>query len=67
MNQLSFIAEKEIRILVVKKLKNYKALCIQMKNKVEQVQGWDSALFPKRKDDDKNHKICFKQIERCSR
>ncbi|HDR7870150.1 TPA: hypothetical protein QCY24_003861 [Bacillus wiedmannii] len=39
MNQLSFfedIDEKEMRRLVVKELKNYKALCVRMKNQEEQ-------------------------------
>ncbi|WHY31599.1 hypothetical protein [Bacillus wiedmannii] len=39
MNQLLFfedINEKEIRRLVVKELKNYKALCVRMKNQEEQ-------------------------------
>ncbi|MGX5573018.1 hypothetical protein ACWKTS_16615 [Bacillus toyonensis] len=41
MNQLSFfedIDEKEMRSLVVKELKNYKALCVRMKNQEEQAQ-----------------------------
>ncbi|MEI2316258.1 hypothetical protein ACQVPY_11400 [Bacillus pretiosus] len=39
MNQFSFfedIDEKEMRRLVVKELKNYKALCVLMKNQEEQ-------------------------------
>ncbi|AFU17778.1 phage transcriptional regulator, ArpU family (plasmid) [Bacillus thuringiensis MC28] len=66
MNQLSFfedIDEKEMRSLVVKELKNYKALCVRMKNQEEQAQAGCIVLFPKIKDD-KNHVICFKQIER---
>ncbi|MED0903793.1 hypothetical protein [Bacillus nitratireducens] len=46
MDQLSFfedIDEKEMRKLVVKELKNYKALCVQMKNQEEQAQA--GALF----------------------
>ncbi|WP_179952883.1 hypothetical protein [Bacillus sp. AR2-1] len=38
MNQLSFfkdIDEKEMHRLVVKELKNYKALCVRMKNQEE--------------------------------
>ncbi|MFB4347735.1 ArpU family phage packaging/lysis transcriptional regulator [Bacillus sp. BR_7] len=67
MNQLSFfkdIDEKEMRRLVVKELKNYKALCVRMKNQEEQAQAGCVVLFPKMKDDDKNHEIRFKQIER---
>ncbi|MDM5193529.1 ArpU family phage packaging/lysis transcriptional regulator [Bacillus hominis] len=67
MNQLSFfedIDEKEMRRLVVKELKNYKALCVRMKNQEEQAQAGDIVLFPKMKGDDKNHEIRFKQIER---
>ncbi|MDF9496319.1 ArpU family phage packaging/lysis transcriptional regulator [Bacillus cereus] len=67
MNQLSFfedIDEKEMRRLVVKELKNYKALCVRMKNQEEQVQSGCVVLFPKMKGDDKNHEIRFKQIER---
>lgn len=67
MSQLSFfedIDEKEMRRLVVKELKNYKALCVRMKNQEEQAQAGCVVLFPKLKDDDKNHEIRFKQIER---
>ncbi|MED2186500.1 ArpU family phage packaging/lysis transcriptional regulator [Bacillus wiedmannii] len=67
MNQLSFfedIDEKEMRRLVVKELKNYKALCVRMKNQEEQSQAGCVVLFPKMKGDDKNHEIRFKQIER---
>ncbi|MBJ8108378.1 hypothetical protein JDS99_01680 [Bacillus cereus group sp. N6] len=41
MNQLSFfedIDEKEMRRLVVRALKDYKALCVRMKNQEEQDQ-----------------------------
>lgn len=67
MNQLSFfedIDEKEMRRLVVKELKNYKALCVRMKNQEEQAQAGGIVLFSKMKGDDKNHEIRFKQIER---
>ncbi|MDA2623232.1 ArpU family transcriptional regulator [Bacillus cereus] len=67
MNQLSFfedIDEKEMRRLVVKELKNYKALCVRMKNQEEQAQAGSIVLFPKMKGGDKNHEIRFKQIER---
>ncbi|MFC8055330.1 ArpU family phage packaging/lysis transcriptional regulator [Bacillus cereus] len=67
MNQLSFfedIDEKEMRRLVVKELKNYKALCVRMKNQEEQAQAGCVVLFPKMKGDDNNHEIRFKQIER---
>ncbi|PDZ02663.1 ArpU family transcriptional regulator [Bacillus cereus] len=67
MNQLSFfedIDEKEMRRLVVKELKNYKALCVRIKNQEEQAQAGCAVLFPKIKGDDKNHEIRFKQIER---
>ncbi|WP_367735733.1 ArpU family transcriptional regulator [Bacillus nitratireducens] len=67
MDQLSFfedIDEKEMRKLVVKELKNYKALCVQMKNQEEQAQAGGIILSPKMKGDDKNHEIRFKQIER---
>lgn len=67
MNQLSFfedIDEKEMRRLVVKELKNYKALCVRMKNQEEQAKAGCIVLFPKMKGDDKNHEIRFKQIER---
>ncbi|MFB8328100.1 ArpU family phage packaging/lysis transcriptional regulator [Bacillus wiedmannii] len=67
MNQLSFfedIDEKEMRRLVVKELKNYKALCVRMKNQEEQAQAGCVVLFPKMKVGDKNHEIRFKQIER---
>ncbi|AYF06473.1 MULTISPECIES: ArpU family phage packaging/lysis transcriptional regulator [Bacillus] len=67
MNQLSFfedIDEKEMRRLVVKELKNYKALCVRMKNQEEQAQAGGIVFFPKMKGDDKNHEIRFKQIER---
>ncbi|MDM5193582.1 ArpU family phage packaging/lysis transcriptional regulator [Bacillus hominis] len=67
MNQLSFfedIDEKEMRRLVVKELKNYKALCVRMKNQEEQAQAGGIVLFPKMKGDDKNHEIRFKQTER---
>ncbi|MEN1936103.1 ArpU family transcriptional regulator [Paenibacillus sp. 102] len=66
MNQLSFfgdIDEKEMRRLVVKELKNYKVLCVRMKNQEEQMQAGCVVLFPKMKDD-KKHEIRFKQIER---
>ncbi|MBJ6721272.1 ArpU family transcriptional regulator [Bacillus sp. PR5] len=67
MNQFSFfedIDEKGMRKLVVKELENYKALCVWMKNQEEQVQAGCVVFFPKMKDDDKNHEIRFKQIER---
>jgi len=67
MNHLSFfedIDEKEMRRLVVKELKNYKALCVRMKNQEEQAQAGGIVLFSKMKGDDKNHEIRFKQIER---
>ena len=67
MNQLSFfedIDEKEMRRLVVKELKNYKALCVRMKNQEEQAKSGCVVLFPKMKGDDNNHEIRFKQIER---
>ncbi|HGH7177228.1 TPA: ArpU family phage packaging/lysis transcriptional regulator [Bacillus wiedmannii] len=67
MNQLLFfedINEKEMRRLVVKELKNYKALCVRMKNQEEQAQAEGIVLFPKMKGDDMNHEIRFKQIER---
>ncbi|EEK73373.1 MULTISPECIES: hypothetical protein [Bacillus] len=50
MNQLSFsedIDEKEMRRLVVKELKNYKALCVRMKNQEEQAQAGASFFFLK--------------------
>lgn len=62
MNQLSFfedIDEKELRRLVVKELKNYKALCVRMKNQEEQIQAGCAVIFPKMKDD-KKHEIRFK-------
>ncbi|MFE9078428.1 ArpU family phage packaging/lysis transcriptional regulator [Bacillus mobilis] len=67
MNQLSFFEDidaKEMRRLVVKELKNYKALCVRMKNQEEQAKAGCVVLFPKMKGDDKNHEIRFKQIER---
>lgn len=67
MNQLSFfedVDEKEMRRLVVKELKNYKALCVRMKNQEEQAQAGCVVLFPKMKGDERNHEIRFKQIER---
>ncbi|MBO1579989.1 ArpU family phage packaging/lysis transcriptional regulator [Bacillus sp. XF8] len=66
MNQLSFfedIDEKEMRKLVVKELKNYKALRVRMKNQEEQIRAGYAFLFPKMKDD-KKHEIRFRQIER---
>ncbi|EJQ11701.1 ArpU family phage transcriptional regulator [Bacillus cereus BAG3X2-1] len=63
MNQLPFledIDEKEMHRLVVKGLKNYKALCVRMKN----AQAGGIVLFTKMEGDDKNHEIRFKQIER---
>ncbi|MED0990384.1 hypothetical protein [Bacillus nitratireducens] len=57
MNQLSFfedIDEKEMRRFVVKELKNYKALCVRMKNQEERAQAGGVVLFPKMNDDDKN-------------
>ncbi|MFJ8418532.1 hypothetical protein ACIQ7P_06715 [Bacillus wiedmannii] len=51
MNQLSFFEaideKKEIRRLVVKELKNYKALCVRMKNQEEQDQAGVSFFFLK--------------------
>ncbi|WP_144524771.1 ArpU family phage packaging/lysis transcriptional regulator [Bacillus sp. DE0042] len=67
MNPLSFfenIDEKEMRRLVVKELKNHKALCVRMQNQEEQAQAECVVLFPKMKGDDKNHEIRYKQIER---
>ncbi|MES5938829.1 MULTISPECIES: ArpU family transcriptional regulator [unclassified Bacillus cereus group] len=49
---------------MVKELKNYKALCVRMKNQEEQAQAEGIVLFPKMKGDDMNHEIHFKQIER---
>ncbi|MEH7460206.1 hypothetical protein V7183_24285 [Bacillus sp. JJ1127] len=52
MNQLSFfenIDEKEMRKLVVKELKNYKALRVRMRNQEEQMQAECAVIFPKMK------------------
>ncbi|MDA2320107.1 hypothetical protein VSY18_12130 [Bacillus albus] len=48
---------------MMKELKNYKALCVRMKNREEQDQAGYVVLFPKMKGDDKNYEIRFKQIE----
>ncbi|WP_170968475.1 MULTISPECIES: hypothetical protein [Bacillus cereus group] len=48
MNQLSFfkdIDEKEMHRLVVKELKNYKALCVRMKNQEEQARAGGASFF----------------------
>ncbi|HDX9653375.1 hypothetical protein [Bacillus wiedmannii] len=48
MNQLLFfedIDEKEIRRLVVKELKNYKALYVRMKNQEEQARAGGASFF----------------------
>ncbi|WP_215581689.1 hypothetical protein [Bacillus mycoides] len=50
MNKLSFFGnadEKEMRRLVMKELKNYKALCVRMKNQEEQAQAGASFFFLK--------------------
>ncbi|WP_257132261.1 hypothetical protein [Bacillus wiedmannii] len=49
---------------MVKELKNYKALCVRMKNQEEQARAGGIVLFPKMKGDEKNHEIRVKQIER---
>ncbi len=66
MEQMSFfedIDEREMRRLVVKELKNYKALRVQMQNRQERNAAGYAVLFPKMKDD-QIHEIKFKQIER---
>lgn len=66
--QLSFfpdIDEKEVRSLVVKELKKYKALKIQLENKKEQKEnGIEEDLFPKLLNNDLQNKLKVIQIER---
>lgn len=66
--QLSFfpdVNEREVRSLVVKELKKYKALKVRMQNKKEQSEnGIDSDLFPKLLDNELENKLKFNQIER---
>ena len=66
--QLSFfpdVDEKEVRSLVVKELKKYKALKIQLENKKEQMEnGIEGDLFPKLLNNDLQNKLKVIQIER---
>lgn len=66
--QLSLFAdvnEREVRSLVVKELKRYKALKVRMENKKEQSEnGIDGDLFPKLLDNELENRIKFNQIER---
>lgn len=66
--QLSFfpdVDEKEVRSLVVKELKKYKALKIQLENKKEQEDnGIEGDLFPKLLNNDLQNKLKVIQIER---
>ncbi|WP_144489094.1 ArpU family phage packaging/lysis transcriptional regulator [Bacillus thuringiensis] len=55
--------EKEMRIEVIKALKNYKALRVRMKNIQEQHEAGCETLFLKVKEDPE-HELRFKQIER---
>ena len=66
MEQMSFFEDidaREMRRLVVKELKNYKALQVRMKNRQERNEAGYAVLFPKMKDD-QIHEIKFRQIER---
>lgn len=67
-SQLSFfpdVDEKEVRSLVVKELKKYKALKVQMENKKEQNEnGIEGDLFPKLQNNEIQNKLKVIQIER---
>lgn len=67
-NQLSLfpdVNESEVRSLVVKELKKYKALKVRMENKKEQSEnGITGDLFPKLVDSDLENKLKVIQIER---
>lgn len=66
--QLSFfpdIDEKEVRSIVVKELKKYKALKIQQKNKLElNEKGIQGNIFPKLLQNDLENELKVIQMER---
>ncbi|KEF40128.1 phage transcriptional regulator, ArpU family [Schinkia azotoformans MEV2011] len=59
------INEKEVRSVVVKELKRYKAWKVRLHNRKEQNEkGIEGNLFPKLLDNDKQNELKVKQIER---
>lgn len=66
--QLAFfpdVDEKEVRSLVAKELKKYKALKIQLENRKEQTEnGIEGDLFPKLLNNDLQNKLKVIQVER---
>ncbi|USK54384.1 ArpU family transcriptional regulator [Cytobacillus solani] len=66
--QLSFfpvVDEKEVRTIVVKELKNYRALKIQQQNKLElNDKGIKGSIFPKLRDNDLENELKIIQMER---
>lgn len=67
-NQLALfpdVDEKYIRSIVVKELKKYKALKVQMENKKEKFEkGIEGNLFPKLLENDAENELKVIQIER---
>jgi ArpU family phage transcriptional regulator len=65
--QMSFLAEvdeKEVRDIVIKQLRNYRALKVQMENKKEREQAGIVNLFPTLRKIDKENELIVRQIDR---
>lgn len=65
--QLSFIPEvneKEVRNIVIKELKTYRALKIQTENRVEQREKGVIGLFPQLRENTEYNELKFKQMDR---
>ncbi|WP_419882773.1 ArpU family phage packaging/lysis transcriptional regulator [Peribacillus sp. B-H-3] len=65
--QLAFfedIDEKEVRKVITRELKQYKALKVAMENKVEQEQEGTTILFPALINREKEKNLKVKQIDR---
>ncbi|WP_039076483.1 ArpU family phage packaging/lysis transcriptional regulator [Bacillus sp. MSP13] len=65
--QLSFIpevSEKEVRNIVIKELKTYRALKIQTENRVEQREKGVIGLFPQLRESTEYNELKFKQMDR---
>ncbi|MCM3411477.1 ArpU family phage packaging/lysis transcriptional regulator [Metabacillus litoralis] len=60
---LEQVDEKEVRKLVIKELKNYRAIKVQLENKKESNQA-GVALFPTLRDSANINALKIKQIER---
>lgn len=67
MHQISLfppIDEKEIQIITIKELKNYRALKVKLENKQELKETGLTGLFPSLRNVDKENEVVVRQIDR---